>query len=71
MSPRKQFFLNFYFHQDNIMPLTSEIVLQSVKVLQTETNLGFEPDEEMCGNKKETNVNIISLLFSYSLRDFI
>lgn len=53
------------------MPLTSEIVLQSVKVLQTETNLGFEPDEEMCGNKKETNVNIISLLFSYSLRDFI
>lgn len=46
-------------------PLISERILKSEKVLQTETNLGFEPDEEMAENSEMTTVNAVSFFIHF------
>lgn len=61
-------FLNFVVYGALCRPLknfnvslknkkVNEVVLKSVKMLQTETNLGFEPDEETRENQIKTNTN--------------
>lgn len=46
-------------------PLISERILKSEKVLQTETNLGFEPDEEMVENAEMTTVSDVSFFIHF------
>lgn len=47
----------FFLSMANTKFLISEIILKSMKVLQTERNLGFEPDEETIENQELIHVN--------------
>lgn len=47
----------FFFSMANTKFLILEIILKSMKVLQTERNLGFEPDEETIENQELMHVN--------------